>query len=429
MFEKCCGKISSDSSFQKLLYVVIFVIVFELLGDYGTNSASVNNRAVPPPAPSSFVRPTTPNNNNNSESKRTSAGLRRQLFHRSSIKQKRKQSLPVQRPISPLLPLLSPTQTAVPRLSPLLHTSVSDTGLQSDYITDYHVDNSLALLDIYRSKVSDIHKSTKRDSSNLISNSLALVNRNNNNINSDLLLSLHHHNHQQDTLATRHILSSPSNSVFSTAAVDRPYFSAPEESAFPSTPSTSTTVLQFEDKQGTGKDRRYFAGLEDTNSQYPEGNKLFLFECREGSDGFEEDESLLPLLPPTPVITPIGSPLHSSPATPTRVTASFAAQHLLGNPSGGTSEVPDPLILEPSEYYGDEEIPHHHLSTPLIDDVLQQAEAAATAKEQLSSSTPELQSRGPMRHSAGSALSSSSYHAGASTTRDNIYSPSSFSTS
>ena len=231
-------------------------------------------------------------------------------------------------------------------------------------------------------------------------------------------------NNKPELFDTQLCLYSPKNSVSSTV-FDTSIFNRAEDTVLYSSASTTTTLLQLENEEKELKELGELQSQFKPHDDKSSINKYLLFECDvQGRLG--EDESLLPLLPPTPDVTPVGSPIISPIHSPSRNAAEFAAsvQELLGNPSGGAEGQNTPFC-ESSEYYGDEDA-HHHLDTPLIVDVLQEAAAAGAQPPPY---IPELHSRGPMRHSAGSALSSSSYHAGSSTARDQFFTPSSYSAS
>ena len=354
--------------------------------------------------------------NNSSINKTTqpSATLKRNLFHRSSIKNKRKQQFTVPNLSSPLFPLLSPTCTSSNRLrlSPLLHT-VSDTELQQGPTSDYHGDTSIASYDIYNN-FSDT--STSRNINHNLETAITdSLNKKD--------ISLLFENNKPDLFETKHCLSSPNNSI-SPTILNRSLLNRENDTVLYSSAETTTTLLHIENTEQEEQDIKELRSSFKTSDQRENNDKYLLFNCDREDLG--ADDSLLPLLPPTPDITPVGSPILSPPPSPSRNTTEFSVSvsQLLGYSSGG-AEGKNPPFCESSEYYGDEDA-DHHLDTTLIVDALQEAEAAGN---QPSTLLPELQSRGPMRHSAGSALSSSSYQAGSSTNRDRIFNPSSYSTS
>jgi hypothetical protein len=366
-----------------------------------------------PHPPTSIGATSITTNSSSNKATLPPASLRRTLFHRSSIKDKRRQ-LVIPNLSSPLFPLLSPTSaTYRPRLSPLLHT-VSDTETLQGPISDYHGDTSIASHDIYNNFS---HNSTNRN--NTSSLELAITDSYNKRD-----ISLLFENNKPELFDTKLYLSSPNNSI-SPTTFNKSIFDRADDRVLYSSASTTTTLLQLESTEGEGREEKYIQPHFQSHNEDPNVNKFLLFQC-EREESLGEDESLLPLLPPTPDITPVGSPNISFSPTPNRNTAEFSAsvQELLGNPSGG-AEGQNLPFCESSEYYGDEDA-DHHLDIPLIVDALQEGEAAGN---QPSPYIPELHSRGPMRHSAGSALSSSSYQAGSSTNRDKYFTPSSYSAS
>ena len=369
---------------------------------------------MPHPAASLATNSIPNNSSSNNKATQPSATLKRNLFHRSSIKNKRKQQFTVPNLSSPLFPLLSPTCTTAnrPSLSPLLHT-VSDTELQQGPASDYHGDTSIASYDIFNN-FSDTN-TTKYNTRNL---ELAIADSD-----SKKNISLLFENNKPDLFESKHFLSSPNNSL-SPTIFNKSLLNRENDTVLYSSAETTTTLLHIEN---TEREKQAIKQLESNFTAPNEGentDKFLLFDCDREDLG--ADDSLLPLLPATPDITPVGSPHLSPPPSPAKHTAEFpvSVDQLLGNSSGG-AEGQNPPFCESSEYYGDEDA-DLHLNTPLIVDVLQEAEAAST---QPSNYLPELQRRGPMRHSAGSALSSSSYQAGSSTNRDRIFNPSSYSTS
>ena len=290
---------------------------------------------------------------------------------------------------------------------------MSDTELQQGPVTEYHGDTSF---DIYN-KFSDYSATNRKSADNLelaIADSFTKKH-----------LSLLLDNNKPDIFDTNHCFSSPANSI-SAPAFNTSFLDRTEDNVLYSSTSTTTTVLHIGNSEKEVQEDKELRPQFPVNDERNRINKCLQFEG-EAERGLAEDESLLPLLPPTPDITPIGSPILSFPPSPSRISNEFPgkAQGIFENPSGG-AEGPNPPYCEPSEYYGDEDA-HNHLDTPLTVDVLQQAEAAAG--NQPSPYLAELRSRGPMRHSAGSALSSSSYQAVSSSHRDKIYTPSSYSAS
>ena len=370
---------------------------------------------MPHPATSLGTTSIPNNSSSNNKAAHSSATLRRNLFHRSSIKNKRKQEFTVPNLSSPLFPLLSPTCATAnrPRLSPLLHT-VSDTELQQGPTSDYHGDTSIASYDIYNN-----FSDTSTNRNNALNLEIALAGSNNKKD-----ISLLFENNKPELFETKHCLSSPNNSI-SPTIFNKSLLNRANDTVLYSSAETTTTLLHIESTEREAQDIKEFHSSFKSPSTRDNTDKFLLFECDRENLG--ADDSLLPLLPLTPEITPVGSPLTSPPPSPSRTTAelSVSVQQLLGDPSGG-AEGRNPPFCESSEYYGDADA-DHRLDTPLIVDVLQEAEAAGN---QPSTYLPELHSRGPMRHSAGSALSSSSYQAGSSTNRDRIFNPSSsYSTS